>query len=118
MSDLLQTTTGDLQVTNNALIIIEGITEIQQRVTQRLRTFYGEWFLNNTIGIKYFQEILKKSPNATLRDRIFKDEINGTPGIIGIESYLFAENRQARTGALTFRAKTISGNLEVEVIIP
>lgn len=118
MSDILQDNTGDLVIENNTFSIIEGITEIKQRLTQRLRTFYGEFDQDQTIGVKYFQEILKKNGSVVLRDRLLKNEITNTPGIVGIEKYSFEIDKQTRAGVLNFRAQTIEGNLTAEVTVP
>jgi hypothetical protein len=118
MADILQDAYGDILITNNSPAIITGLQEIAQRVTQRLRTFYGEWFLDQTVGVKYFQEILKKNPNETLRDALLRDEISNTPGVTSIESFQFTVDSATRQGTLAFRAKTIEGNLETEVQIP
>lgn len=118
MSDILQDANGDILIVNNTPAIVEGLQEISQRITQRLRTFYGEWFLDNTRGVKYLEEILRKNPNETLRDSLLKDEIKGTPGVLELEAYLFAEDKTTRTGTITFKARTISGNIEAEVSVP
>lgn len=116
--DLLQDSAGDLVIQDNSLQIVEGIVEIAQRVTQRLRTFYGEWRLDQTIGVRWLQEILKKNFNPTIRDSLLKSEITGTPGITGIEKYKFEVDNTTRAGTLNFQAKTIEGNLTTEVTVP
>jgi hypothetical protein len=118
MSDILQDPEGDILIENNSPAIVEGIEEIRQRITQRLRTFYGEWFLDTSAGVRYLQEVLKKNPNAVLRDAILKSEITGTPGVESLESYSFIVDGASRTGRVSFRARTISGNIQAEVAVP
>lgn len=117
MSDILQTSTGDISIVNNSPAMVEGIQEIAQRITQRLRTFYGECFLDRTRGVKYFEEILKKNPSPILRDKILKDTILNTAGVVSLEAYAFEQNANTRTGTVSFTAKTISGNIQTEVSV-
>jgi len=118
MSDILQDSSGDISIIGNSLVIVTGIEEIRQRITHRLRTFYGEWFLEMTKGVKYFQEILRKNPNATLRDNMLREEILKSPGVIGLENYTFSVDDSTRVGTLIFVAQTIEGNIVAEVTIP
>ena len=72
--------TGDIDVTNNELSFIEGSEEIQQLVSQRLQTFMGEWFLDITIGLPYYQHILTKRVNPTVVNAVIVREIITTDG--------------------------------------
>ena len=46
-------------------------TSLDQRIDCRLRTFLGEFWLDQSIGIPYFQEILKKNPIKYIYKSIF-----------------------------------------------
>ena len=46
MTDILQDDDGDINVTNNRLGFVNGADEVEQLLRQRLRTFFGEWFLD------------------------------------------------------------------------
>lgn len=114
MSDLLQDTYGDLVFTSNVLTFVEGADEVVQRLRQRLRTFFGEWFLNTSLGIPYFQEILKKNPQQGVVDAILKKHIVNTPGVIKLLEYAFETNASARTSTLTFKVLSVDGPIELE----
>lgn len=116
MSDLLQNTYGDLEFTNNALTFVEGADEVVQRLRQRLRTFFGEWFLDTSLGIPYFQEILKKKPQQGVVDAILKKEIVNTPGVIKLLEYAYVVDSSARTSTLAFKVLSVDGPIELEEI--
>lgn len=74
---------GDLETTaQNQLVLVRGQEEIRQHSAQRLRTFFGEWFLDLFIGIPYLQEIFEKGVDLNNLDSIFINEILQTPGIV------------------------------------
>lgn len=113
--DLLQTATGDLAVTNNTLTFVTGADEVKQRLTQRLRTFLGEWFLDQSRGIPYFQEIMKKNPSSTIVEAIFKNEILGTPGVLAIEYFKITVDNVTRRLYLELKVQAVDGLIELEV---
>jgi hypothetical protein len=115
MSDIRQTNDGDIAVANNDVVLVTGLEEISQRLTQRLRTFRGEPFLAQDEGVEYFEEVLKKNPNSTIVESIFKREISNTPGVTEIEKFNIERDNSTRVATLSLRAKTISGTLEMEV---
>jgi len=117
MSDLLQNTYGDLEFTNNTLTFVEGADEVVQRLRQRLRTFLNEWFLDTSLGIPYFQEILKKNPQQGVVDAILKKHIVTTPGVIKLLEYAYVADLSARTSTLTFKILSVDGPIELEEII-
>ena len=117
MSDLNQQDSGDIEITNNNIDLVLGQEEVRQRLLQRLRTFLGEWFLDKSIGVPYFQDILVKNPNLNLVDAILKVEITETPGVLELLEYDSSLNKSTRQFSVTFTARTISGNVDVEVTI-
>ena len=94
--------TGDLAVENNALVFIEGSQEIEQLVSQRLQTFMGEWFLDITIGLPYYQHILTKRVNPTVVNAVIVREIIGTDGFKELTFFELDYSEAARSLAVEF----------------
>lgn len=94
---------GDLQGTPNQE------TAIQQHILQRLRTFLGEWFLDNTIGIPFYQSIFVKNPSIGTVNGLFISEIIQTPGVVALTRYAFTANSANRSLDASFTALTSSG---------
>lgn len=97
--------TGELAIENNSFVLVEGPEEIEQLLTQRLNTFLGEWFLDKSIGIPYFQEILKKNPNPSDIEAIFVDKITKTTGLKELNSLEILIDSSIREMRINFNAK-------------
>lgn len=109
MTSIKLKTDNDLSIEDNKLVLIEGIEEIAQILRQRLRVFKGDWFLDTSEGIPYYEEILKKNPSPVTVDSLFKNEILNTPGVVELLSFeLIIEGRRLD---LTFSARTEQGIL-------
>lgn len=118
MSDLLQDDKGDLAFTDNELTLVIGADEVTQRVTQRLRTFRGEWFLDLDIGVPYYQEILIKNPSDTIVEGRLKAEITETPGVLEIELFELEIDAAERVATVETRILSVDGPIELEVQTP
>lgn len=109
----------DLLVVNNDLSLTSdaypagtaplATNPVLQDVLQRLRFFLGEWFLDNTQGVPYFQQILIKNPDQSKVDAIFQNIILGTPGVTQLSSYSFVVNAATRLLAISFTCVTTTG---------
>ena len=82
---------------------------VLQNILQRMRFFLGEWFLDNTQGLPYFQQILVKNPDQSKVDAIFVNVIMGTPGVTTLSAYSFAPNFSKRILVVSFTSITTSG---------
>ncbi len=103
---------GDIVIENGDLVLNDGLTAIRQNILQRLRTFFGEWFLDNTIGLPYFEQIWVKNPDQSKIDALFQNAILGTPGVVSLNEYSFVPDFQKRTLNIAFVAQTTSGTVD------
>ncbi len=108
---------GDLFIGGDDIVLTFGIDGIAQHLTQRLRTFLGEWFLDLRIGVAYFQQILLKNPNPAMVDSIFKKEILNTPGVLEL-TFFDLDIGTDRTLTLSFRTITQEGEINFSEIVP
>lgn len=110
MSDLKLTKNNDLEILNGSLVLLTNKDEwIAQRVRIRLHTYKGEWYLDKTIGVPYFQTILKKNTPKDLVDSIFKRVISDTAGVKNILK--FSSTISSNTYTLTFSYTTEQGTI-------
>lgn len=106
---------GDLILTSDAEA--GGNNPVLQDVIQRLSMFLGEWFLDNTQGTPWFQQILVKNPNDGDIDGLLKNILMGTPGVEGIVSMSFQPNFAHRTLSIQFALLTTSGTVNYNGIL-
>lgn len=112
----------DFKVVENDLILTAdaetgGNNPVEQDILQRISMFLGEWFMDNTQGTPWFQQILVKNPDQANIDGIFRNIILGTPGVLSLTSYSFSPDTSARTLAVRFNALTASGKVNYNGIL-
>lgn len=82
----LQYGTGDL--TNS---VVYGDDEVLQRIYIRLNKELGEWFLNTSSGLPWYQDgagMLGAKPNRKSDiDLVLRNCVNNTPGVKTVESF-------------------------------
>ncbi len=103
---------GDLVLLNGDLVINSGTDAIKQNVLQRLKTYLGEWFLDNRIGLPFYQQILVKNPDQGVIDGILQNAILDTPGIVSLNKYLATLERGTRKLTVAFTATATSGTVD------
>lgn len=119
MSDILiNPATGDIELVGNDFALTTGIAAIQQHLSQRLKTFLNEWFLDNRIGVPYFEHVLKKNFDAVVVDTVFKKVIIDTPGILELLAFNADLDNSARTLNITFKARTSEGIINFSEVLP
>ena len=82
---------------------------LAQRLKIKLLTFFGEWFLDGTIGIDYFGQIFGKNRSKQSVDAIFQAEILKEKEVLQITSFNSTLNQQTRVYSLVFEVKTRDG---------
>ncbi len=115
---VIDNTTGDLAITDNKFTFNSGVESIRQHLQIRLRIALGEWFLDETIGVPYFQDIFKKNPNYVNVTEAFKTTILETPGVVELLEFNYEYDNTDRLFSLTFKALTDEGLLDFSESIP
>ena len=69
-------------------------------VLTRLRLNQGEWFLDQTIGLPLFQQVLGYNTEST-RDLVIKQQILATPGVTSLAAYASEFDAETREFTLT-----------------
>jgi len=82
---------------------------LAQRLKIRLLTFQGEWFLDNTLGIDYFNAVFGKNKSKQSIDTIFQSEILKEKEVIQITKFESSLDRVNRKYSLSFEVRTVDG---------
>jgi hypothetical protein len=95
----LNPNTYDIELDNNFnLKVTNSYSQwLSQKIENTLKTLYGEWFANQTLGIPYFQTILKKQSNINQVNIIFKNAIKNIEGVRTIIKFEPEYNSSTRT---------------------
>lgn len=100
---------GDLALTSDANPL--GTNPILQDILQRLKFFLGEWFLDTSQGIPYYQQILVKNPDQAKITAIFRNVILGTPGVLQLTAFTLGANFPSRLVTIQFTCLTTTGTV-------
>lgn len=119
MSDIqINSATEDIELVGNDFALTTGVAAIQQHLSQRLKTFLNEWFLDKRIGIPYFEHVLKKNFDPVVVDTVFKKQIIDTPGVIELLYFNADLDRTTRTLNIEFKARTTEGTINFSEVLP
>lgn len=113
---LLDPISHDIVISGGDLSVAEAVA---QHIKQRLLTILGEWFLDLSIGLPWFDQILGKHRDLTLVEALIKASITETPGVESLTTFsVAASETQERTAVVKFDVVLTGGspatiNLEV-----
>jgi hypothetical protein len=113
---LLDSVTNDLAIVNFDLKLTDGNELTVQKIKQTLLLFEGEWFLNNSIGMPYFTEILGKGNSLSRIETLYIRAIQSIPEVVEIVEFNIDENIKTRELDISFKVRDEEGNiLEIEL---
>ena len=84
---------------------------LSQKLEARLKTFLGEWFINQEIGIPYFQRILKKQVDLNDVNTLLQNYIKDTTGVEEILKFETDYAGTDRTYIIEFEVRATSGEI-------
>lgn len=108
----LDTVTGDFNFSGGTINFLEKGASIVQGCQLALQYFEGEWFLNPTGGLAYWQSILVKSPDPALVQVLMKNALLGVLGVTDVVELTLTLDGAARRASVKFRVDTDVGLLE------
>jgi hypothetical protein len=77
---------GDLYLEGGQIATVTKGAEVAQTLKNRLSTFYGEYFLDQTYGVVYIQTLQNKASFDALNLSL-RGTIAGTKGVASIDSF-------------------------------
>ena len=93
--------TNDSMHADGKVVFVNGNEEVVQRVKTRLRRIAGEWFLQTTAGIPYFDGEMLGGKNSQYVLMVIKAEIMNTIGVQDVTSISIDYNNQTRKATVT-----------------
>jgi hypothetical protein len=110
MQDIALNPEGDLFITVGGDIALRD--SVRQRIEIRLRWFLGEWMFNESLGVPWFQYILKKQVNLALAEGIVTEQIRQTEGVLDVKRT--AIGLEQRRLSVTYDIITTEGEVRGE----
>ena len=116
-NDPLSPTFGDVVYDNTQVTVTRNLAEsVAQKLTIKLNTFLSEWFLNNEIGVPYYQQIFGKVKSKSSIDIIFQQQILAEPDVIEITEFNSSIG-SGRTYSISFRVRTTANQITDNITI-
>lgn len=113
----LDPTTHDIVFVNGESLVTQYMADIvAQRLKITLYTFLGEWFLDTSVGVPYFQQIFGKVRKKSSIDLIFQGIISDDPDVIEIVTFT-SEISSARGYSMTFTVRVTDNTTSVPITI-
>jgi len=103
---LLLNSDGELDLEKGLRLTPDLLTYVTQKLRQRFRFFLGEWFIDQRLGIPYFEKVFISNPDVPLLATLFRKVVLGTVGVSGFKVPLVLKfDRASRTLFVTFSAR-------------
>lgn len=113
MSAFLLTDAGDYAIVNGSMALTDNATtpgqEVLQQIRSNLRFCLGEYFLDVTVGIPYFQVLFQQGIDDSVIEGYLRQAILDTDGVNGLSAFTYTPGGQGRIGQVTFTAQTVKG---------
>lgn len=109
MSTTARTASGDLQLPR--VILTDPAQVARQSTVDSLSLWLGEWFLDNSVGFPWLQQVLGlKNPNITKIKALLRQTILAQPYVVDVVADA-AFNRSTRAFAYSFAATLNTGQI-------
>jgi hypothetical protein len=94
MIDLKLNTSHDLLIENYDLVLTENDTA--QKIKQKLSLFSSEWFLDESLGVTYHNDVFKKdSSTESIRSLLIR-ELNKIEEVVEVQEVELDLNEESR----------------------
>lgn len=96
--DLKLSKLGDLDLdAQGRATLIGGAEQIAQQIRLTLSIFLGEWFLDISFGVPYFENILGKGRTKSEIEAIVRKKVRDVPGVVTVGEVVIEMNAKDRS---------------------
>lgn len=108
---------NDIFIDKSRIVTVSEGAQTAQAVRTRLLFYQGEWFLDITAGVPYFQDVLIKDPDIASIETLLKLEIINTEGVERLLTFASVFDRVNRSYKVEFSAITIYGKINQSIFL-
>lgn len=111
--DFLLGDDGDLAVVNGNFALVGGETDeanqaaVKQAIACRLRMFLGEYFLDESVGVDYFGQILVRNPDPQVIRELLRQTIAGTPDVVDVVGADLLLDSPTRSASISYTVQSV-----------
>jgi len=105
----LSAETHDLVIQNGDILLIDNAERVGQQIKIKLRSFLGEWFLDTTYGVPYWEDILIKNPSLDHIRNILRQQILSVTDVKSVTSLTLSLDKKTRSLTVSFECDTTYG---------
>lgn len=102
---------GDLHLDGGDLAWLDKLDAARQAIATRLRLFRGEWFLDQRVGVPYYQTILRKGVDLGVVRSAMRAAILSVPSVAEVSELTVTLDRATRAAQVRFVAVYQDGRL-------
>lgn len=110
VADFLLGDDGDLVIRNGDFAFSADVAGIRQQIQLVLGFYLGEWFLDEEIGIPYYERILIKNPSRVEIAGYIREALLSVRGVLEVVS-LDVQYSGSRIGTIDWKVTTDLGEL-------
>ena len=101
--DLKLNTDHDIAIEEGDLVLVAGPDESAQSILIRLYAYFGEWFLDTSLGTPHYEKILGKPFRLDNQAAVYRRRVLQTEGVVSIGNVSFSRTNRV----LSFNANAI-----------
>lgn len=104
----------DIQIEGGDLALVSGADALAQRLTEKLRLFRGEWFLDTRIGVPWFRDVLgSKSPRGEVVQGAIRQPILDDDEVIEITRFEIDFDGDTRKVRMDMGIRSVYGDQQI-----
>ena len=100
---------GDLVLENGDIQMADGQQALKVAILCAARTFLGEFFLDQSLGVPYYQELLGQKEPTSGFEIALQNVILAVPGVVALLAWSAVRDAKTRRLALSFTAQSTDG---------
>lgn len=118
MDMFLDRDTHDLIFINGQCPVTQDLRDVvAQRLKITLYTFLGEWFLDTTVGVPYYEQIFGKVRSKGTIDIIFQNIIQNDADVLEILSFESTLDSTNRGYSMTFVVRVSDNSASLPITV-
>ena len=110
----LNDASGDVDLSQGFRLTPDLTTYVAQRLDENMSFFLGEWFLDQRLGIPYYQRIIGAAPDLALLDTLYRRAAFKTVGVSAVRNMKIGFDRSTRKASVAMTAVLKDGTLITE----